>query len=130
MANPFDHVKSVWNTKEYLVDNRELFNKSYTPFIVNRSLSNDMSGVLFANEMNKYSSLDKDIQYDFYFYGIPKQRSYLKWTKKTNSSEFDSDLVQELAEYMGVSLQRAEEYFSLINKSDIDTIKKLKGGRK
>lgn len=126
-VNPFEHVKSVWNTKEYLIDNRELFLKEYSPFIVNRALSNSEIGVFFANEMNRYS-IDSDIQYDFYFYGIPKQRSYLKWSKK-GSGEFvesDVELIQELYD---LSYVRAVEYLSLINTTDLDSLRKLKGGK-
>ena len=124
--SPFDFVKSVYNSKEYLIDSRELFRKSYNSFIVNRALSNSDVGILFANEMNKYQ-LDGDIQYDFYFYGIPKQRGWLKWTKKEAiTNESDIELIQNL---YSVSVERAIEYLQLINKSDLEELRKLQGGK-
>lgn len=122
--SPFEYVKSVWNTKEYQGSVKELIRKDYNPFLVNRALSNSELGVLFANEMNKYAHLDPDIQYDFYFYGVPKQRSYLKWSKKNlELNEQDVELVQE---YFNVSYDRAVEYLGLIN---ISELRNLKGGK-
>lgn len=124
--SPFDYVKSVWNTKEYLKDNVELFRKEYTPFIVNRALSNSEIGVLFANEMNN-GFVDSDIQYDFYYHGIPKQRSFLKWAKKDkNTNQDDINMIQEL---YGVNTERAIEYLNVINIEDLTNLRSLQGGK-
>ena len=40
--------------------------KEYPPYIINRCLSGHLDCVMFANEMNKYNFLDKDMQYSFY----------------------------------------------------------------
>ncbi|UTS51963.1 hypothetical protein [Synechococcus phage BUCT-ZZ01] len=126
--SPFDYVKSVYNTKEYLVDNKEIFKKDYNSFIVNRALSNSELGCVLANEMNKYSALDSDIQYDFYFHGIPKQRGYLKWIKKSKGTD-DEVLLKAVCSLMNVNIERALEYIELMKPEDNEYIKNMKGGK-
>ena len=52
--------------------------KDYPPYIVNRCLSGHMDCVMYANEMNKYNFLDKDMQYSFcLLYTSPSPRDGL-----------------------------------------------------
>ena len=54
-------MNSINFTKEDLSEDTS----SYPPYIVNRCLSGHLDCVMFANEMNKYHFLDKDMQYSF-----------------------------------------------------------------
>ena len=54
-----DWLNSINFSKEDLSENIS----SYPPYIINRCLSGHLDCVMFANEMNKYNFLDKDMQY-------------------------------------------------------------------
>ena len=97
--SPFDYAKSVTHTKESLYTNEAIFAKEYNAFLVNRSLSNSPHTALMADAMNIYQDIHPKLQYDFYMYGIPKQKGYSKWIKKE-----DDILPQEHIEYIAKSL--------------------------
>ena len=61
--------------------------KDYPPYIINRCLSGHLDCVMFANEMNKYSFLDKDMQYSFYLQD-----------ENGNTYEFKMDLIYQYIE--------------------------------
>ena len=61
MSGPFDYVNEIlYGKKKLIVD--ELTEKSYAPFLVNRSLSYHKDCVLYANEMNRLYHLDNKLQ--------------------------------------------------------------------
>ena len=66
MAELKDWLNSVNFTKENLIEEDPSVIKDYPPYIVNRCLSGHLDTVMFANEMNKFPNLDKDLQYSFY----------------------------------------------------------------
>ena len=57
-----DWLNSINFTKENLMEDHSAI-KDYPPYIINRCLSGHLDCVMFANEMNKYPNLDKDMQY-------------------------------------------------------------------
>ena len=64
---PFDYVNSVTDNKKNMMvgtENDELAEKSYNPFLSNKSLSYYMDTILYANEINQYSMLDNKLQYE------------------------------------------------------------------
>ena len=68
-----DWLNSINFNKEDLTEHT----KDYPPYIVNRCLSGHLDCVMFANEMNKYNFLDKDMQYSFYLNTCRKERDSL-----------------------------------------------------
>lgn len=126
--SPFDVTKSLTQTKEDLYTTEELFNKEYTPFMVNRILSQSASTALFANAMNQHGLLDKKLQYDFYRLGMPKSKGYSKWIKKT-----ETDLNQEhldfISKKMSLSMSRAIEVYLLIGSDAVQKHIDSRGGR-
>lgn len=120
---PFDIINSINNKTK--LDWDDVTEKSYTPFMINRGLSFNMQTVLFANEMNQFPQLDKKMQYDFYFNGIPKGKRFDKWQKKL---AVDDD-VKLIMSFYDINIQRAEEYLKLLSSEQIDVIKqKMKQG--
>ena len=104
-------------------DNEEVMNKAYVPFVINRSLSYHVDGVLLANEMNKHTHIDKRMQYDFYRHALSKGKRFSKWYK----SENDDDLAL-LAKHYRCSRVKAEEIKKTLNDSQIESIRQhLKG---
>ena len=58
-----DWLNSINFTKENLIEEDPSVIKDYPPYIVNRCLSGHLDAIMFANEMNKFPNLDKDLQY-------------------------------------------------------------------
>ena len=79
---PFDYVNSIFNKKHYIDDL-----SSYNPFLTNRALSYHLDTVFYSQEINMASHLSNKMQYDFYYYGVPKgNRIAKKWPKKISYS--------------------------------------------
>ena len=120
MADLFKEIlPSILQTKEYalLTDHDE---KSYSSFMVNRALSYHRDTVLLANEMNRFTTLDNKLKYDFLINIIRAQkRPYSKWHKKA----LDSDL-SVVKEYYGYSDAKAEEALKILSDDQIAALKK------
>ena len=122
---PFDYVNSINTTKkDIMVD--DMTEKSYLPFMINRSLSYFADTVLMANEMNKHHHLDNRMQYDFLRNIVRKRKRFSKWSKKDDSNSID--LIEE---YYGYNDSKARQVLPLIDKQHLDFIEKelFKGGR-
>ena len=70
-----DWLNSINFNKENLMEDPDA-KKDYPPYIINRCLSGHLDCVMFANEMNKYSFLDKDMQYSFYLNTLRKKKRF------------------------------------------------------
>lgn len=125
---PFETTKSITQTKDNLYTNEEIFNKEYTPFMVNRILSQSPSTALFANAMNQYGVLDKKLQYDFYRVGIPKSKGYSKWIKK-ETTDLNQEHIDFICDTMHLSLQRGIEVYSLIGSDAVQIQLDKRGGK-
>ena len=121
-----DWLNSINFTKENLIEDPDMIS-SYPPYIVNRCLSGHLDTVLFANEMNKYSNLDKDMQYSFLLYTLRKRKRFSPWLKKEQVD--DLDLVKK---HYGYSNEKAKVAVSLLTKTQIEQIRNKHdmGGKK
>ena len=121
-----DWLNSINFTKENLIEDPETIS-SYPPYIVNRCLSGHLDTVLFANEMNKYSNLDKDMQYSFFLYTLRKRKRFSPWLKKEQID--DLDLVKK---HYGYSNEKAKVAVTLLTKTQLETIRNKHdmGGKK
>lgn len=126
--NIFDFLNSINYTKEDLLTNPEN-EKEYIPFVINRGLSMSYDTILYANEMNKRSFLDKEVQYRYLRLAISKKKRYINWTKKDHSS---SDDIKLISEYYKYNTESALEALTLLTEQQIDEIRTLMdiGGRK
>lgn len=124
--SPFDLVNSINNKTAIEWD--EVVAKAYSPFIINRGLSFNLQTIMFANVMNRFPQLDKSMQYDFYFYGVPKGKRFDKWFKKIEASSS----AQLVSDYYGINMSKAIEALNILSKEQLDVIKDKmnKGGRK
>ena len=112
-----DWLNSINFTKENLIEDPDAIS-SYPPYIINRCLSGHLDTVLFANEMNKYSNLDKDMQYSFFLYTLRKRKRFSPWLKKEQVD--DLDLVKK---HYGYSNEKAKVAVSLLTKTQIEYIR-------
>jgi len=123
MTTPFDILKHI-NSKDEL----DFEMKDYNSFMINRGLSNNLDTLFFADVINKYSQLDKDIQYRFYFDAIPKGKRFGKWHK---SLVINTDVTLIMETYK-VNQRVAESYLKLMNDDAIKILheKNNRGGSK
>ena len=120
MADLFKEIiPSILQTKEYALLT-EQDEKSYSSFMVNRALSYHRDTCLVANEMNKFSSLDNKLKYDFLLNMIRAQkRPFSKWHKKAQTSDLEA-----VKEYYGYSDAKAEEALKILSDDQITELKK------
>ena len=115
--NPFQFLNAINYTKKDLMVDPEN-EKHYNSFVINRSLSYFPDTVAIANEMNKYSNLDKDMQYSFFLYTLRKRKRFSPWLKKEQVD--DLDLVKK---HYGYSNEKAKVALSLLTKSQIESLR-------
>lgn len=121
--SPFD-IASIINEKKGLLDESEM--GDYSPYMLNRIMSNTQDTVFFANEMNMAWQLSKDMQFAFYYHGLPKKRRFGKWNKNSD----DSDAIDLIKEYYGYSTNKAKDVLSIL-RPNLDSIRAelTKGGK-
>jgi hypothetical protein len=125
MTKPFDYVNAILQSKKQLIVD-EITEKGYTPFLVNRALSQHKDCVLFANEMNRRHGLDKKMQSDFLINTIRSmKRPFAKWAKSEKND--DSECIKLV---FGLSDSKAQDVLRLLSKEQIQQIKEQtqKGG--
>ena len=120
MADLFKEIlPSILQTKEYALLT-DLDERQYPAFVVNRALSYHRDTVLFANEMNRFPTLDNKLKYDFLLNIIrAAKRPYSKWHKKAQNSD-----LEVIKEYYGYSDAKAEETLKILSDDQITAIKK------
>ena len=120
-------VPSILQTKKSVFRD-QLDYKDYKAFMVNRALSYHMDCILYANEMNKNSSLDVDMQYSYLLNTIrPMKRKFQSWQR----TSVDKD-IECVKEYFGYSNEKAKEALRILSEEQIAEIriKTDKGGVK
>jgi len=109
-----DWLNSINFNKEDLTE----YTKDYPPFIINRCLSGHIDCVMYANEMNMYSSLDKDMQYSFYLNSLRKRKRFSPWLRKDKVKDLEC-----VKQYYGYSNEKASQALRILNKEQLDFIK-------
>ncbi len=112
-----DWLNSINFTKENLMEDPNV-KKDYPPYIINRCLSGHLDCVMFANEMNKYSFLDKDLQYSFYLNTLRKKKRFSPWLRKDKVT--DLEIVKQ---YYGYSNEKASQALKILTPEQINFIK-------
>ena len=122
-----DWLNSINFNKDDLTADDEHIIKSYPPFIINKCLSGHLDSVIFANEMNRYHFLDKDMQYKFYLNILRKRKRFSPWIRKDKDS--DLDIVKS---YYGYSNEKARQVMKILSTEQINYMKQRldTGGKK
>ena len=111
-----DWLNSINFTKKVPEDPSEI--KSYSPYIINRCLSGHLDCIMFANEMNKYSFLDKDMQYSFYLNTLRKKKKFSPWLRKEKVTDLEI-----IKQYYGYSNEKASNALKILTPEQINYIK-------
>ncbi len=100
-------------------ENDTLAEKTYSPWLTNRSLSYFADSIHAANMMNCNHHLDNKLQYSFLINIIRPSKRFAKWVKK----EKDGDL-EAVAEYFGYNRRAAKAALDILSSEHIKIIKK------
>ena len=112
-----DWLNSINFTKENLMDDPSTV-KEYSPYVINRCLSGHIDCILFANEMNMNSHLNKDMQYYFYLNSLRKRKRFSPWIRKDKVKDLEC-----VKQYYGYSNEKASQALKILNKTQLDFIK-------
>ena len=113
-----DWLNSINFNKENLIEEDPSTIKDYAPYIINRCLSGNIDSILFANEMNKYSFLDKDMQYSFYLNTLRKKKRFSPWLRKDKVTDLEI-----IKQYYGYSNEKASNALKILTPEQIKFIK-------
>jgi len=113
-----DWLNSINFNKQDLIEEDPSSIKDYPPYIINRCLSGHLDCVMFANEMNKYSFLDKDMQYSFYLNTLRKKKRFSPWLRKDKVTD-----LQCVKQYYGYSNEKASQALKILTTQQLDFIK-------
>jgi hypothetical protein len=117
MSSPFEFVNAINQTKsDIMVDDIE--EKSYSSYMVNRSLSYFLDTTLLANEMNINHHLDSKLQFQFLLNTIRKGKRFSKWAK----ADYPKDL-EVVKEYYGYSNEKAKVALTLLDNEQINELR-------
>ena len=123
-----DYLNSINLTKKNVMDSDDPgWVQHYPPFIINKCMSQHLDTIMFANEMNQYPNLDKDLQYEFFINTVRTRKRFSPWGKKEKVK--DIELVKE---FYGYSTEKAMQALRILTDNQLEIIKdKLnKGGKK
>ena len=122
MVSPWEIVKDLCEKTSLEYDL-----KDYIPWIINKTFVNSKEHLFFAEQMNRYSFLDKGMQKDFYFFALPKKKKYIEYERKS-SINTDIDLIMKKYK---VNHAVAESYLKLLSEDAITALRitPIKGGK-
>ena len=122
-----DWLNSLNYNKENLINDEPHLIKEYPPYIINRCLSGHLDAVMYAQEMNKYHFLDKDLQYNFYLNILRKRKRFSPWVRKEKITDLDY-----VKRYYGYSNEKASQVMKILTPEQISYIKQRLdiGGKK
>ena len=92
--------------------------KTYSPYIINRCLSGFIDTIMYANEMNRYPNLDKDMQYSFYLNSVRKRKRFSPWLRKDKVTDLEC-----VKEYYGYSNEKASQALKILDNQQLNFIK-------
>lgn len=127
--SPFDFVNSISSSKKDLFRNEDtaaIAEKTYSSFMVNKSLSYHPDTLLYANEMNIRGHLDDLLQHDYLINTVrPRVRKSSKWPKPFKDKD-----VEVVMEYYCCNYVRANEILSVLTDGQLAVLRDrtYKGG--
>ena len=121
-----DYLNSINLSKDYLMDEDPAWEKNYPSYVINKCMSHHLDTIMYANEMNIHSHIDKRLQYDFFINIVRPRKRFSPWGKKQKVK--DLDLVKK---YYGYSSDKATQALEILTPTQLNYIKdKLnKGGK-
>jgi hypothetical protein len=92
--------------------------KDYNAFVINMSLAQHLDTILYSNEMNLNSHIDRQLQHDYFFNSVRKyKRPFYPWMKKGTNEELAA-----VKEYYQYSSRKAQEALNILTKQQVKEI--------
>lgn len=88
----------------------------YSPYMINKVLSQYKDTLFMAQEMNQNCSLDEEMQYQFLFNSIDKRKRYVPWEKADTQLDEKIKIVKES---LGYSTIRCREIIPIIDSLEL-----------
>ena len=122
-----DYLNAINYEKKNLMDtDDEMWEKKYSPFIINKCLAPFPDTIFLVNEMNKHHQLDKKLQFDFLLNSLRTRKRFTPWLKASKQKN-----LEYVKEYYGYNNEKAKSALKLLNDEQIKAIKDSlnKGGK-
>ena len=121
---PFEFIKAI-NKHENIMENNQLAEKDYIPFLVNRGLSYFQDTILQVNEMNRCHFLDKKLQFDYLLNNIRPRNRWSKWLKPDKIENLEI-----VKTYFGFGNEKAKDALEVLSDKQVEEIKNqlMEGG--
>ena len=114
-----DWLNSINYSKKNLIDEDPDVEKKYPSYIINRCMSGHLDAIMYANEMNLATHLDKKLQYDFYLNTLRSKKRFAPWIRKEELKNLES-----IKSYYGYSNEKAKQVLPLLSEEQITFIRK------
>ena len=113
-------VPSILQTGKSVMQVEQDYN-DYAPFLVNRALSYHIDCIHYANDMNLWPNIDKDIQYQYLLNSIRSmKRGFQPWQKAQKLEYLDC-----VKTYFGYSDSKAKDALKILSEDQLDSIRKI-----
>jgi hypothetical protein len=125
----FDHLAGITFKKIKWEDLTEADKKSFTPYLINRWLSMSPQLIEIVDMFQQYTigPLSKEHVYKLYYDILPKGKFFSKYIKGKKVNKYNSELVIFMANHFEIAKNEAEEYISLLNKKQLESLCKKYG---
>ena len=123
-----DYLPAINYTKKNLMDSDDTaWVKKYPAFMVNKVLSSFIDTISKANEMNRLSLLDNDMQFQYLLNSIRSKKRYTPYLKSEKIQDIEC-----VKEYYGYNMDKARTALKILTKEQLKLIKQrlFKGGKK
>jgi|TARA_B110000977_G_C10840813_1_gene401906 hypothetical protein len=123
-----DYLPAINYTKKNLMDSDDTaWVKKYPAFMVNKVLSSFIDTISKANEMNRLSLLDNDMQFQYLLNSIRSKKRYTPYLKSEKIQDIEC-----VKEYYGYNMEKARTALKILTKNQLKNIKEklYKGGTK
>ena len=123
-----DYLPAINYTKKNLMDSDDTaWVKKYPAFMVNKVLSSFIDTISKANEMNRLSLLDNDMQFQYLLNSIRSKKRYTPYLKSEKIQDIEC-----VKEYYGYNMEKASTALKILTKNQLKNIKEklYKGGTK
>ena len=125
----FDWIGQILVDKKPWDSFDESYQKTFSPFIINRWLSMDEEFIEVVNYFQKYAvgTLEPREVYKWYSDFLPKGKRFNKYIKSKNKKKYDPILVDIACKYFECSKQQVGEYLELIHTEELTEILEMHG---
>ena len=112
-----DWLNTINSSKKNLIDEDSLLESKYPAFVVNKCMAGHLDAIMYANEMNISSHLDKKLQYDFYLNTLRSKKRFSPWIRKEELKNIDL-----IKSYYGYSTEKAKQVLPLLTEKQLNFI--------